>query len=132
MADNTSNGGEVPYRLQAVERQADLLDENINLMDDKLAELARKYDRNAQDLRLISVIAREARDVSLRLQKRLDEEAARKQWATTDAETRSQAFKAKLAALAVLMAIISAGVSLTKGYALSAWEQIIATLREFK
>jgi len=101
-------------------------------MDDKLAELARKYDRNAQDLRLISVIAREARDVSLRLQKRLDEEAARKQWATTDAETRSQAFKAKLAALAVLMAIISAGVSLTKGYALSAWEQIIATLREFK
>jgi len=132
VADSTSGGGEIPYRLQAVERQTDVLDENLNLMDDKVVELTRKYERAAQDLRLISAVAREARDVSLRLQKRLDDEAARKLWATTDAETRSQALKAKLAALAVLMAVISAGVSLTKGYALSAWEQITATLRDIK
>jgi chromosome segregation ATPase len=132
VVDSTGSGGEILYRLQELERQTDALDENINLMDDKLTELTRKHDRIAQDLRLISATAREARDVSGRLQKRADEEAARKAWATTDAETRNQAFKDKIAAIAVLMAIIGAGVSFTKGYAQSAWEQVIATLRDIK
>lgn len=130
MPDSVPGGAELPYRLQSVERQTDEHDERINLLDDRVDEFARKQERLVADVRAISGVAREARDVSARLQKRVDEEEARKKWAANAAETRTRNQKAKLALIAVIMAIISAGVSLVGGYAQQAWDRLTSIVQQ--